>query len=59
MNQTTLGALQILLQHLRERRQPLDLDRRLGLCARGHHQKTTAERGVPLHHPIDLEPDHL
>ena len=44
MDQAT-PANQGLLRHHGECRQNPDMDCRLGLCARGHHQKMTQARG--------------
>ena len=56
MDQTT-PENQILLWHVRECGEESDLDRYLGLCACGHHQKTTQPQNRPLHNITDFESD--
>ena len=47
---------QIFFRHRRECRQESDLDRHLGLCACGDHQKTTQYQDRSLHNFTDFEP---
>ena len=56
MDQTT-PENQSLLWHVRECGEESDLDRHLGLCTCGHHQKTPQPHNRPLHHITDFESD--
>ena len=50
----TASADQVVLWHIGERREVADLDRRLGVRARGHHQKAPQPGCLALHIATDL-----
>lgn len=51
----TVPADQIVLRRQPERREGPNLDRRLGLLARGDHQKAARHLLAALHNPLDSE----
>jgi hypothetical protein len=52
-------ANQDLLRHLGERSQSPNLDCRVDLCARRHHEEAAQNRGQSLHNFTGLERHHL